>query len=98
MIVMWCNGYERQPNGTRNTLPRMEAHSCFTSFHGIKNNAQAYESESWRRMRVDGICSIHNTVLYRQGSPRDQVHELINIAYHIIPVIIVLTRLTLNEN
>jgi hypothetical protein len=31
-------------------------------------------SQSWRCMQVDDICSIRNTVLYRQESPRDQVH------------------------
>jgi hypothetical protein len=49
-------------NGTRNTtvIPQNsadgDAHSCFASFLGIKNNAQAYESESWRCMQVDDIC------------------------------------------
>jgi len=44
-MVMWCDDRERQPNGTRDTIPRMEAYSWFASFHGVKNNAQAYESE-----------------------------------------------------
>ena len=40
------------------------------------------------------------TILYciDKGVPEIRSTKLINIAYHIIPVIIVLTRLTLNEN
>jgi hypothetical protein len=57
---------------------------------------------SWKTggaCKVDDICLIRNTVLYRQGGPNDQAHatHYHRLPYHIIIVIVVLTHLTLNE-